>query len=51
MPFSPGVPPETDQASIVSGVQLPGTTSTVAVGQVQYTFYGQYAPRIEREDR
>jgi hypothetical protein len=51
VPFSPGVPPETDQVSVAAGVQLPGTSSTVAVGQVQYSFYGQYAPRIEREDR
>jgi len=51
VPFAAGVPPEADQPSIVSGVHLPGTSSTVAVGQVQYTYYNQYAPRIEREDR
>jgi hypothetical protein len=51
VPSAPGVPPETDAAAILSGAHLPGTASTVAVGYVQYTYYGQYAPRIEREDR
>lgn len=50
VPHAPGVPPEQDVAELFDVAHVPGTPSTLAVGQVAYPDYGQYVPRIERED-
>jgi hypothetical protein len=50
VPGAPVVAPELDRVSITGLAHLPGTTSTLAVGQAPYPFEEQRVPRIERED-
>jgi hypothetical protein len=51
VPHAPGVPPERDLADLHDDLaHIPGTRSTLAVGQSPLPEDTQYAPRIERED-
>lgn len=50
VPGAPVVTPEVDRVQLAGLGHLPGTTSTLAVGQAPYPFEEQRVPRIERED-